>query len=500
MQSSLISQLRSDLASAGFTVDALGALWGEESAAALHRGHRLPALRALESVGGGGPLGTLASLFVLGVDVAASALQVAFPSLTVEGALELGLVSFDGERVRPRLDLRPYAFVDAIGAGHWWIASDLGEIALGTAIPESHVLGVGGASTTLSGLLITTSVDSVLDLGTGCGIQAMHASRFAARVVATDVSTRALDIAEFNAHLNGISGIEFRLGSLFEPVAGERFDRIISNPPFVITPRAEGVPAYEYRDGGLEGDTLVETVVREASAHLAPGGIVQLLANWEYRNNEEGLERVAHWGAELDLWVIERETQDVAQYAETWIRDGGTKPQTPQFDLLYAAWLDDFARRGVRAIGFGYVTGRDPRGTVPFRRLERLPGALGRNDAGLGQSIAASLDAQEWLGRATDEQLLATSFTVAGDVTEERHYWPGDEHPTVIDIRQGGGFGRTIPAGTALAAVVGVCDGDLTLGAICGAIAQLLEVDAVELQAEVLPSVRELVFVGVLAR
>src|SRR5690606_16888635 len=97
-------------------------------------------------------------------------------------------------------------------------------------------------------------VDSVLDLGTGCGIQAMHARRFARRVVATDISERALRYARLNAGLNGLDGIEFRLGSLYEPVAGERFDRIVTNPPFVITPRTPEVPAYEYRDGGLEGD------------------------------------------------------------------------------------------------------------------------------------------------------------------------------------------------------------------------------------------------------
>ncbi|NRD08293.1 hypothetical protein HRF29_04940 [Rathayibacter agropyri] len=43
--------------------------------------------------------------------------------------------------------------------------------------------------------------------------------------------------------MNGIENIEFRLGSLYEPVAGERFDQIVTNPPFVITPRVDGVPS-----------------------------------------------------------------------------------------------------------------------------------------------------------------------------------------------------------------------------------------------------------------
>ncbi|HKH07449.1 MAG TPA: methyltransferase [Agromyces sp.] len=145
--------------------------------------------------------------------------------------------------MRALLDLRPYAFADAGGEGHWWILSDLGEVALGHALGEHHVLGIGGASRTLAGLMLHTPARRVLDLGTGCGILAMHASRFAREIVATDISERALAIARLNVELNGIEGVEFRLGSLFEPVEGEQFDRIVSNPPFVITPRSHHSPA-----------------------------------------------------------------------------------------------------------------------------------------------------------------------------------------------------------------------------------------------------------------
>jgi hypothetical protein len=87
---------------------------------------------------------------------------------------------------------------------------------------------------------------------------------------------------------------------------------------------------------------------------------------------------------------------------------------------------------------------------------------------------------------------------VASDVTEERHYWPGDEHPAVITLRQGGGFARSIEAGTALAALVGACDGELSVRAICAALAHLLEVEERELSGELLPSIRELLDTGIL--
>jgi SAM-dependent methyltransferase len=530
--SELITALSKDLTAARFTVGALTSLWGADAGAALHRNQRVPALRAIAAratratratraaevspidssavrgsantpVANPGALATLARVFVLGLPVPVAQLAEALPNLGVAGAESLGLVTLTGVgEAIPALDLRPYSYTDSLGVGSWWIASDLGELALGGAIAEKHVLGVGGASVTLSGLMIPDRVDSVLDLGTGCGIQALHASRHATRVVATDISVRALELAAFNAELNGITSIEFRLGSLFEPVVGERFDHIISNPPFVITPRTAGVPSYEYRDGGLEGDAIVESVVRGVGAHLNPGGVAQLLGNWEYRDDADGLDRLSGWldGAGLDAWVIEREVQTVTEYAETWIRDGGTVPGSPEFDGLYGAWLDDFELRGVSRVGFGYMTLRRPMAGAPsLRRIEKLAGAVGANETGLGSHIAVTLAASQWLAGLDDLSLARTILAVAGDVTQESHYWPGDEDPTAITLHQGGGFARSVVAGTVLTAVVGACDGELSVGAIAGAIAQILEVDEEQLLAEVLPSIRELITTGMLA-
>ncbi|QJU52738.1 methyltransferase [Herbiconiux sp. KACC 21604] len=558
----LIDLLRDDLTAGRYRVDLVDALWGEAAAAALFRGQTEPAVRALDAGRASGtpptPVETFARLFLLGQARPVDEVAAAFPRLGVAGAEELGLLAAadDHERMRAALDLRPYSFVDTLGAGSWWIVSDLGEAVLGRALDEDHVLGIGGASTTLSGLMIPTPVESVLDLGTGCGIQAMHASRHARRVVATDISERALDIARLNARLNGIERIEFRHGSLFEPVVGERFDRIVSNPPFVITPRVDGVPLYEYRDGGLVGDALVETVVRESVDHLTPGGIAQLLGNWEYRGDGsgggggdagDGLERVRSWVepggvAALDAWVIERERQDAPTYAETWIRDGGTRPGTPEFAALYSAWLDDFASRGVREVGFGYILLRRPAapavpvvpsGGAPVEgpdaeaafsasaragvagafggagatdaaaagqsaaptlaRYERVAEAVGSNPAGLGAHLEACLAGHDWQAHRDDDALLASTLVYASDVTEERHYWPGHDDPVVMTLRQGGGFARTVPLDTALAAFVGACDGDLGVRALCAALAQVLEVDESLLTADLLPAVRELV-------
>ena len=547
--SELILRLRDDLKALRFSVETVTALWGVDAAEALRRGHRVPALRALAAAAdtagtGTAALATVARFGVLGLPVSRASFDAALPRLGAAGAIALGLAAVVsehdahgdtgdkssaiadtaaviGDTLRPLLDLRPHSFVDSRGVGTWWILSDLSELALGTALPEGHVLGVGGASVTLSGLMIQTPVESALDLGTGCGIQALHAARHARRVVATDISPRALMLARLNAALNGIDNIEFRLGSLFEPVAGERFDHIVSNPPFVITPRATGVPNFDYRDGGLVGDAIVEAVVRGAAEHLTVGGIMQLLGNWEYRGAGDAFSRVANWldlpasdtdtgsnsgtgagtapdpGAGLDGWIIEREQQDPTLYAETWIRDGGTVPGE-HFDALTAAWLDDFDSRTVRAVGFGYLTLRRSANAENFRRFERLSGQAGHNPAGRGEHLAATLAAHDWQKAHNDDALLRSFLEVAPDVTEERHYWPGAEDPTVMTLHQGGGFARSRPLDTALAAFVGACDGDLSAASIIGAVAQLLQVDEAALQEELVPTIRELIVTGFL--
>ena len=77
-------------------------------------------------------------------------------------------------------------------------------------------------------------------------------------MVATDVNERALAFAEFNCALNGVENVEFRSGSLLEPVLGERFGLVVANPPYVISPGLDVV----FRDSGMERDAVSETVVR----------------------------------------------------------------------------------------------------------------------------------------------------------------------------------------------------------------------------------------------
>ena len=502
----LLAALRADLAAAGFTVAGVADLLGPVASAALHREEPVPALRVTGAAAD--PRATLVRALVLGVPVAASRLAAALPSLGVAGAERLGLVTAAGsgadDEVRALIDLRPYGAEDGAGVVDWWIASDLGELATGAALRTDHVLGVGGASTTLAQVTVRERRGRTLDLGTGCGIQALHAARHSAAVVGTDISERALAFARFNAALAGLDALDLRLGSMLEPVAGERFDLVVSNPPFVITPRAAAdVPTYEYRDGGRTGDAIVSDLITSVGSVLAPGGVAQLLGNWEVRRGEAWDERVGAWldASGLDGWVVQRELQDPAQYAETWIRDGGTTPDRDPaaWRARYAAWLADFESRDVEGIGFGIVVLRRPAADLAdgprLRRLEEVTGTVRQP---LGPAIGASLAAHDWLRRRDDAALAAERLVVPGDVTEERYLRPGDADPQIVLLRQGGGFGRTVQAGTALAGLVGACDGELTVGQIVGALGALLGVGAEAVAADVLPEVRGLVADGLL--
>ncbi|UYG17974.1 methyltransferase [Brachybacterium huguangmaarense] len=501
-----VAALRADLEAADYTSARIEQLLGAGAAAALRREHALPALRVLADTDEAA--GLLFSVFTLGRTATAAQLEPALPRLGLDGAVELGLLGpaetgqEPGASAAPTwralVDLAPYAAEDDQGAITWWIASDLSELATGRPLGTDHVLGVGGASLTLARLTPRRRVERVLDLGCGCGIQALHASRHAQTVVATDLSERALAFAAFNAALNGVE-LDLRAGSLFDPVGTERFDLVVSNPPFVITPRDGTVAEWTYRDGGQRGDTLLAHVVEGLEGHLRPGGTAVMLANWEISAPEPWQTHPAAWldRTGLDAWVIQREREDPAQYAETWARDGGITERDARWAPMVSAWLDDFASRAVDAIGFGYLLARRPAspGRPPARLFEEV---LTTGTGSLGAHLAQGLDRLAQLA-ALDDDALGAAFPVrADDVVERRHLTPGAWDPLLIELVQGAGFGRTVTADQLLAATVGASDGELTVDQILGAVCALTDADVAEARGRLLPELRELVRTGML--
>ena len=517
------ASLRTDLTESGWGVETVAALLGGAADAALRREIRLPALRAVraalaERSDSASPwsVAVLTALFMLGEPVPAIALDAALPRTGAAGAAAVGLVGEPDETgcVRARVDLRPHEAVDDAGEVRWWVASDLGELVTGRALAPDHVLGIGGAGLTLAGLTPRTPVSTALDLGCGCGIQTLYLLRHAEHVVATDISERALAFTVFNAALAGVSVIdgprpgadagsagrlELRLGSLLEPVAGRRFDLIASNPPFVLTPpavREAGLPLMEYRDAG---GPVLPALVAGLGEHLEPGGAAVMLGNWEHYGADSWRDAVSAWIPEgLDAWVIEREVQDPVEYATMWLRDGGLTPErhAESFDAALGAWIGDFEARGVEGIGFGYLIVHRPESPRGHWRLLEEVSTSGQGV--LGPHVAEVLRTRELLSGLDDDAVAALRPVLAPDVTEERHFVPGASEPTVILLRQGGGLGRTVQASTAVAALAGVADGELSVGQIASAVASLTGVDADALRAELVEAVRRLATHGFL--
>jgi len=478
-----IARLRADLRAAPYTAARCDEVLEAVAAGALAREQRLPAERATRAHAD--PVAVLIRLFILGDPVDLRDADRALPSLGSAGAIALGLARIAGDALIATSDLQPYGDENT----DWWVASDQGEIATRAPLRTDHVLGVGGASATLAAWTPRPRVSRALDLGTGCGVQALHLAGHADRIVATDLSTRALAYAAFNAALNEQEW-ELRTGSMLEPVAGERFGLIVSNPPFVITPRDAHVPTYEYRDAGGHGDDTVQALVAGLGEHLEPGGIAQILANWEVSDGGDWRNRIGAWAqcAGVDAWVVLREIQDPGQYAETWARDGGQQSGTADYARMYASWLDDFASRSVTGVAFGVVTLHRP--TVERVPFVELTDARGPVTGPMGPVIERGIAARSWLAEHDDDAVLDATWTVAQDVTVEHHYRPGEAEPRVIVARQGGGLRVTDRLDTVGAALLSVCDGDLSARAALVAIAALLDLDADEVRAEQTPRLR----------
>lgn len=530
----LLATLAADLSAMNYTVDGVAELLGDDANRALDRDQMVPAALLLRA--NTDPLATVVKLWLLSQPIPEEMLAAALPTVNIEALVELGIIEAAEQPgvVRAAVDLRPYGWPAAQEGGqdtNLWVASDLGAHQRPGVLRKDHVLGIGQASLTLAQGTIRRPVRKALDLGTGCGIQLFHLLHHAERVVATDISERALAFTRFNLVLNAPAlnlgaadfdpanpdaRVSLRLGSLLEPVAGERFDLVVSNPPFVITPRHRGEESSEqftYRDGGMAGDAIVESLVRGLPDVLNSGGTAQMLGNWEVTrvvtgagadhtdsNQADTAEpwhaRPAQWLApDIEAWFIQREQVSPGGYAETWLQDASQGRDSAAYASAYEEYLLDFASRNVAGIGFGYIFLRRPAEgeKVEAPRFEEI---LYPIEQPVGPHLASTVDRVLWLKKHPD--LTFEYLLVASDVTEERHQTPGAEHPGVILLRQGAGLRRTNLLSTELAGFVSACDGELTAGQIIGALAVLLERDDSDFAESLAGEVRNLVRDGFL--
>jgi methylase of polypeptide subunit release factors len=400
----------------------------------------------------GSPFSTLVTLFCSGSPVERRQAESALAPMQLAELEKAGLLELRDGITLPRCLVRPH---DGLIA-----ASDV------PAFQPDRVLGIVPAAETLARLTVRRPVRRALDLGTGCGVQALLLARHSESVIAVDVNPRALAFAAFNAALNEIGNVECREGSWFTPVAGERFDVITCNPPYVISPDA----TYVYRDGGLPRDTLCRTIVRETSEHLAEGGFATILCNWI--QDGSGVDPIREWvlGTGCDALLLHYGTLDPSAYAVRWNLELRTS-EPRIFEETVRRWLDYYRAEAITGIACGAAILRRRPGAPNWVRALEMAAAPSCQSS---DHILRLFNAADFLElRPHAAELLCHAFALVDGhrLDQTLDYVRGTYAvgPAIFRFRPGLGLEARIDA-RALEVLL-ECDGRRTLGALVADVA-----------------------------
>jgi hypothetical protein len=479
-----IEQLGAALRAADFTVERV------ESVLQTHELSSRPVdtLVHARRLTGDDPFSTLTAHFVLGAQVPPAAMKNAVEPIELERFLRLGLARLDGDLLTPLVRLVPH--------GDYYIASDL-EHESGPETSSDFVPGIQAPSVTLAKLAVRRRVGKTLDLGTGCGIQALLAAKHSDVVVASDVNPRALSFAAFNLELNGVDNVHLRAGDSFDAVEGEDFGLVVSNPPYVISPDA----SFFYRDSGLRGDELCRRIVQQVPQFLEERGFAHLLVSWVHEP--------ADWAAPLREWVSEDGcdalllhfgSQDPVSHSANWLRplaDAGAGLYAEALDR----WLAHLRDLGIEAIGYGAVVLRRRSGASNWLREEVL--SLDRLESA-GEHTLRIFAAQDFLeGLRGEHELLRARFALADSLRLEQTMAGGGGVFAVEGrtLHLGEGFGFSAGVDRYTAALLPYFDGEMELVEVLAHAATGVELDEEERERFVpaaLPVVRRLLELGFL--
>lgn len=430
----------------------------------------------------------LARLFLLAQDVPREQVRRVLSPEQCDQLVESGLLCEDDSGVRSQAMILPFE--------EFLVASDFTSDVTGRPTEADFVIGVARASLLLAQFTPRRTVRTTLDLGTGSGFHALHGSRHADRVVATDLCRRALNFAAFNARINGVENLELRAGSLYEPVADESFDLIVANPPFVMSPES----TFTHRESGGVGDALSRQVLCEAVDRLNDGGCAAVALNWIHQNAEDWQQPVLDWldGKDCDAWILRMQMFDPIGYASVWLQEerpiGGAA-----FASALTAWVDYLQQLGAGAISLGIVLLRRRTAGRRWRRAEVI-GSDVRAGSCSGQVVRIfdNLDLLESL--ADDRQLLDIPLSLAPDhrLDYQLAAENGDWNLRSAHLRLTGGLGYTMQLERPATVLLAACDGTRPLSAAIHELAHRFEADVEQITPSVLTIARELLEKGFL--
>lgn len=444
-----------------------------------------------ERLAGGGQLALLIRLFLMGDALDDDQLRTALAPMDPAVWCASGLLEPFGSGTRAAVQLLPY--------DELLLAVDFARTGPGGMdMAADYVMGVGGSTRTLATLTIRRPGGAMLDLGTGCGVHALIAAAHADTVTATDINPRAVAFTQFNARLNGITNLRALEGSFFEPVAGERFDLIISNPPFVISPER----SYIYRDSDLPADEVVAMMVRTGAQHLAEDGICQMLCNWARVGDEPWTDRLEGWfaGTGCDAWIHETTSATAEEYAKTWIRH--TERDDPeQYAQRLARWVSYYDQQGITGVHGGLITfrKRTPTQTPNWFRVDGVRDQWTTRGPG-GDHMLRLFEAAGYLQTTRPEAMMSHCLVAAPDVRLGHESKPVDGGWTIdrSTIRLDGGVATVGTLDVPMSQLVMGCDGATTLGTLTHQLADNLGEPIEVVASSVVGIVRSLIEQGFL--
>ncbi|MDB6037385.1 MAG: hypothetical protein JWM99_1226 [Verrucomicrobiales bacterium] len=448
----------------------------------LHRKRDLPLY--LRRLSGTPQLKTLVKLFAFQVHVDEKEARSAFAPLELERAADLGVVRIVSTEVVPLISISSF---DRLLMAHDRTSTDVRE----SADPE-HVLGISPPTLVLARLIPRQPVDAALDIGTGCGAQALMVAAFCKRVIATDLNRRALNFAAFNALLNDIRNVEFRFGSLFEPVDGESFDLIISNPPYVISPES----SYLFRDGGKSADSFCSELIRAIPSRLNEGGFASTLCNWaRYSKDEHWSGPVRRWvaGNGCDCWALHGHEHEPIAYAADWNRHR----ESQAYERALSEWTEYYQKLGICTINSGGVVLRRRQAAKNWFRMDELTERVNP----LSSAILRVFQMENWLADISDEELLAQSFSVGEGHCITQTLKPSEGDYAIEQMQVHGndelGFQASIDPHTFH--LLRRCDGRRPLKDVLAEISKFAGIDSAICLQKGVVFVRELLAHGILA-
>lgn len=353
------------------------------------------------------PFHLLARLFFLGLPVPRQEADAGLPSEFVRTCLDCGLI------VKQDDLLKPVALVVPVGDA--LLASDLQSTA--SQDEEYFVPTVCDAALHLGAVAIREPVKRTLDLCGGFALHGILSSPSSDEVVTTDLNPRAETFALFNSALNGCGNLTAVTGDVFDAVKGQRFDRILSNPPFIITP--ESATTFRYTPHELDG--FIQSMLAEAPEYLNEGGVMQTICEWVEFEGQDWQERLTGWFQDngCDVWILLANRQLPSTYAHAVLRQ--TISDESELMTRQQEWADYFHAQSVSAIHGGFIFFRRRQGDNWFD-VTQMTQPIRHN---ISDAIQQGFRGRDWVFiNPAEERLLASRLAVAEGLRQvEKSHW-----------------------------------------------------------------------------